>query len=290
MPTPIIDVPNPLVQLASATNAGLLSAEGFATLTNTSGTNTGDSAASTNQVLATPDINGGTADSMTSLSMRDTSAAYDHKLASVSSVTATATRTTTFDSENASNTIKVPSVKGLTAAYENGSSGTFGANMTTWDTPALACDTKGGFTVIFAGQTRTTAAHTISLRVNGSMNDLLFSGIFGIGAYAINVTDGHADASPVLAAPNTNGGIAGIGWDIIITCPQAGSANGGWRKLKVYGGYFSNPTTAEYTWIEYTALFKSTAEITSVGLECSVANEMPASVGYSIERPVRRVV
>jgi hypothetical protein len=61
----------------------------------------------TNKTLTTPDINGGTADSLTSLSIRDTSAAYDVTLAAVSSVTLSANRTLTLDLENANRTISL---------------------------------------------------------------------------------------------------------------------------------------------------------------------------------------
>jgi hypothetical protein len=61
----------------------------------------------TNKTLTTPDINGGTADALTSLSIRDTSAAYDVTLAAVSSVTLSANRTLTLDLENAARTISL---------------------------------------------------------------------------------------------------------------------------------------------------------------------------------------
>ena len=61
----------------------------------------------TNKTLTTPDINGGTADSLTSLSVRDTSAAFDVTLAAVSSTALTAGRTLTLDMVNAARTIKL---------------------------------------------------------------------------------------------------------------------------------------------------------------------------------------
>jgi hypothetical protein len=61
----------------------------------------------TNKTLTTPDINGGTADSLTSLSVRDTSAAFDVTLAAVSSVTLNANRTLTLDLENANRIISL---------------------------------------------------------------------------------------------------------------------------------------------------------------------------------------
>ena len=61
----------------------------------------------TNKTLTTPDINAGTADSLTSLSVRDTSAAYDVTLTATSSTTLTAGRTLTLDLVNAARTLKL---------------------------------------------------------------------------------------------------------------------------------------------------------------------------------------
>jgi hypothetical protein len=61
----------------------------------------------TNKTLTAPTINGGTASSLTGLSLRDTSAAFDVTLAAVSSVTLNANRTLTLDLENANRTISL---------------------------------------------------------------------------------------------------------------------------------------------------------------------------------------
>jgi hypothetical protein len=61
----------------------------------------------TNKTLTTPTINGGTHTAITSLGIRDTSAAYDVTIAAVSSTTLTAGRTLTLDMVNAARTIKL---------------------------------------------------------------------------------------------------------------------------------------------------------------------------------------
>jgi hypothetical protein len=61
----------------------------------------------TNKTLTSPDINAGTADSLTSLSVRDTSAAYDLTIAGTSSTALTAGRTLTIDVVNAARTLKL---------------------------------------------------------------------------------------------------------------------------------------------------------------------------------------
>lgn len=61
----------------------------------------------TTATLTTPDINGGTADSLTSFSLRDTSAAFDLTLAAVSSTALTAGRTLTLDVDEGSRLFKL---------------------------------------------------------------------------------------------------------------------------------------------------------------------------------------
>jgi len=61
----------------------------------------------TNKTLTSPTVNGGTHTAITSLGIRDTSAAYDVTLAAVSSTTLTAGRTLTLDLTNGARTIKL---------------------------------------------------------------------------------------------------------------------------------------------------------------------------------------
>lgn len=82
----------------------------------------------TNKILTSPDINGGTADSLTSLSVRDTSAAFDVTLASTSSVTLNAARSVTLDVVNASRTIKLAG--NIDLANNFATSGNFALTLT----------------------------------------------------------------------------------------------------------------------------------------------------------------
>ncbi len=61
----------------------------------------------TNKTLTTPDVNGGTVDSLTSFSLRDTSAAFDVSVISTSSTALTAGRSLTFDVTNSSRSVKL---------------------------------------------------------------------------------------------------------------------------------------------------------------------------------------
>lgn len=70
-----------------------------------------------NKTLTSPDINGGTADSLTSLSVRDTSAAFDVMVGATSSTTLTANRTLTLDVVNGSRTLKLAGNLDLAANF-----------------------------------------------------------------------------------------------------------------------------------------------------------------------------
>jgi hypothetical protein len=70
-------------------------------------TGTGSLVFGTNAVMTTPTINAGTASSLTGLSIRDTSAAYDVTIAAVSSTALTASRTLILDLVNAARTLKL---------------------------------------------------------------------------------------------------------------------------------------------------------------------------------------
>ena len=95
----------------------------------------------TSIALTTPDINGGTADSLTSLSIRDTSAAFDVTLAAVSSSALTAGRTLTLDMVNAARSIK------LQGNLDIGGALTTGAALTTTPANALTFTTVGATNV-----------------------------------------------------------------------------------------------------------------------------------------------
>ena len=116
----------------------------------------------TNKVINTPDINGGTADSLTSLSVRDTSAAFDVTIAAVSSTALTAGRTLTLDMVNAARTIK------LQGNLDIGGTITTAAAFTTSGANALTLTTTGATNVTLptTGTLITNAVTTLSSLVS----------------------------------------------------------------------------------------------------------------------------
>jgi hypothetical protein len=79
-----------------------------------------------NKTLTAPDINAGTADSLTSLSVRDTSAAFDVTISATSSTALTAGRTLTLDLVNAARSLKLAGNIDIAANFS-----TSGANAVT---------------------------------------------------------------------------------------------------------------------------------------------------------------
>jgi hypothetical protein len=82
----------------------------------------------TNPVLTAPDLNAGTVDSLSSLSVRDTSAAFDVTIAATSSPILTAGRTLTVDVNDANRTLDLAG--NLTLAANLSTSGAFAQTLT----------------------------------------------------------------------------------------------------------------------------------------------------------------
>jgi hypothetical protein len=109
----------------------------------------------TSPTLTTPDINGGTADSLTSLSIRDSSAAYDVTIAAASSPILDAGRTLTLNMANAARSVTLAGDLSL------------GANLSTTVGPvtleAAGGETPGSSVTLPASGTLSTLAGTEEL-------------------------------------------------------------------------------------------------------------------------------
>jgi len=140
----------------------------------------------TNKTLTTPTINGGTHTGITSLGVRDTSAAYDVTIAAVSSVTLTAGRTLTLDLENAARTISL------------GGNIDIAGNLTTSGANALTLTTTASTNVTLptSGTLYGTASGSItSSQLATSLSDETGSGVVVFGtspAFTTSVTTGSS--------------------------------------------------------------------------------------------------
>lgn len=124
-----------------------------------------------NKTLTAPDINGGTADMLTGLSVRDKSAAYDLEIKSNSSNNLTSNKSLTFDVSNNNRTIKLTGSPTL-------------SGITTTGTGTLALGDKN-LTVADANKTLAGAGTNLTIR-----NNLNIGGITGqitIGSDAASV-------------------------------------------------------------------------------------------------------
>lgn len=95
----------------------------------------------TNKTLTTPTINGGTLTGITSLAIRDTSAAFDVTIAATSSSALTAGRTLTLDMVNAARSIKLAGNLDLAANFST--SGAFATTLTTTASTNVTLPTSG---------------------------------------------------------------------------------------------------------------------------------------------------
>jgi len=124
----------------------------------------------TNKTLTSPDINGGTADDLTSLSIRDTSAAFDVIIAATSNPALAADRTLTINVENANRSLSLGGnidIAGtLTTANSFTTSGNFALTLTTTALTSVTLPTTGILATL-AGSESLTNKKLGSLTTNG---------------------------------------------------------------------------------------------------------------------------
>ena len=203
-------------------------------------------------------ITGGTAIGLTKLGVRDTSAAFDAVVAATSSTPLTAERTLTFDLVNAARTLRADQLVAVGADALAGArgltqvSGTFGADAAIWDLGALACDTKGGFSLSLSTILKGTgAAASLQLAINGAQANLAIIGSL-LGPASItpfcNLMVGGAPVAPTSMT------------ELVVRCDAPESSNG--RRLlscvSTYGG--------TYVFDKQIVLLPGLGEVTSVGI------------------------
>lgn len=130
----------------------------------------------TNKTLTSPDINGGTADALTSLSVRDTSAAFDVSIGATSSTALTGARSLTLDVDNGSRSIKLGG--NLTLANNFTTAGNFALTLTTTGATNVTLPTTG--TLATTGNLSQFAS-TTSAQLAGVISDETGSGVLVFG-------------------------------------------------------------------------------------------------------------
>jgi len=147
----------------------------------------------TNKTLTSPTINGGTHTGITSLGIRDTSAAYDVTIAAASSATLTAGRTLTLDMVNAARTIKLAG--NIDLAGNLTTSGAFNTTLTTTGTTSVTLPTSG---TLYG----TATGSITSSQLATSLSDETGSGLVVFGTSPTFTTSVVTDSS-TLAVFNT---------------------------------------------------------------------------------------
>jgi len=182
------------------TMSGTLTVTGHVTLegvTSTSATGSGALVFGTS-----PTISGGGHTGITSLGIRDTSAAFDLTLAATSSTALTAGRTLTVDVVNAARTIKLAG--NFDIANNLSTTGNFALTLTT--TAATTATLPSG-TVTLAANNQTFNLGTTSIAINRASASQALTGITSIDGYAAGLAGGNSStllgALPYQSAANT---------------------------------------------------------------------------------------
>lgn len=192
---------NGLDQFASTTSlqlAGVISDE----------TGSGALVFGTSPVIGTPDINGGTANSLTSFSLRDTSAAFDLTITATSNPALSAARTLTVNVENAARSLilggNIDIAGNLTTANSFTTSGNFALTLTTTGTTNVTLPTSG--TLATTGNLSQFAA-TTSSQLAGVISDETGSGALVFATSPTITTPTIAAATFGNGSSTTNGNI-----------------------------------------------------------------------------------
>jgi hypothetical protein len=127
----------------------------------------------TNKTLTAPDINAGTVDSLTALSIRDTSAAYDVTIAAVSSTTLDANRIFTLDMVNAARTMKLAG--DIDLAGDLTTSGAYATTLTATGATGVTLPTTGTLSTLAGAETLTNKTLTTPKITDAGAGDLIIT-------------------------------------------------------------------------------------------------------------------
>jgi hypothetical protein len=158
-------------------------------------------------------------------------------------------------------------------------SGTFGANVTSYDLSGLDCDARGGFIAVFQGKSLYALSAILKLRINGSVLLLDRAGSYGASGVAPSM---FGDAGPVQSPYNHAYQAIGTEWSMVVSCDLPISGRN--RVLHAKFGVQSDKSTNAVQISEYATVWKSTDQITKVGLETTLAGDLAAASTFTIVR------
>jgi hypothetical protein len=162
--------------------------------------------------ITTPAITGGTANSLTGFSLRDTSAAFDVTIAAVSSTALTAGRTLTLDMVNAARSIKLQGnidlAGNLTTAGAVTYAGAFSQTFTATANTSVTLPTTGTLATLANVETLTNKTISTGSYYQGNIVDILYGGTGSnngsiTGSGALTFTSGGSNTNVNLVPQGT---------------------------------------------------------------------------------------
>ena len=189
------------------------------TLATLAGTETFTNKTLTSPTINTPSIAGGTHTGLTSLGIRDTSAAFDVTIAATSSTTLTAGRTLTLDMVDAARTIKLAGNLDIAGTVTH--AGAFTQTFTATANTSITLPTTGTLATLAGSETLTNKTITGATITTGSINNTpIGASTANSGAFttltsngATTFTSSTASSSSSTGAVVVTGGV-GIGGNL----------------------------------------------------------------------------
>jgi len=163
----------------------------------------------TNKTLTSPTINGGAASGLTTLAIRDTSAAFDVTIAATSSTVLTAGRTLTLDMVNAARSIKLAG--NIDIAGNFSTAGAFATTLTATGATTLTLPTTGTLATLAGSESLSNKTITLSsfsgttVAASGNVTFTSTTDASALGTAPVVLSGGLSVAKTIYVGTNITG-------------------------------------------------------------------------------------